>query len=351
MDDDRFAAGVLLQKASTARVPVRVVYITDGDDNPWPQRVLEKRWRLRATDRARWGKRRRREAVAALELLGLRAADARFLGLPDQGLTRALLHDCENTSARIRRMIADWKPTHLLFPSQLDTHPDHSAAALLVRFAFERVPFPKGECALLRYLVHGKCAVSSARAVTLRQSERETAVKRHAIAQHRTQVKFSRRRFMSYAGRPECFLTSSVEGGITLSGAIRGALRTRDELRLIFRFRMKPIGSERPTLYVLGRDRAGAPLTVCTRLPTRAAQVQVTACATGRRLAIASYRGSSFQGLLTFPVRLFGDDDPVFAKISRHRWFFDEAGWTEIAPLFASRGPVNVGAVEQLVSA
>src|SRR4051812_37319644 len=98
-DDESLAAGVLLQKAVAAGAAVSVLYVTDGDDNPWPQRVLEKRWRLDADDRARWGKRRRAEAIAALEVLGLRAADARFLGLPDQGLTRALLHDCEKTSA------------------------------------------------------------------------------------------------------------------------------------------------------------------------------------------------------------------------------------------------------------
>ena len=84
-DDESLDAGVLLQRAVAARSAVRIVYATDGDDNPWPQRLLEKRWRLNDADRARWGKRRRKEAIAALSMLGLSGAHARFLGLPDQG--------------------------------------------------------------------------------------------------------------------------------------------------------------------------------------------------------------------------------------------------------------------------
>ena len=155
-DDESLAAGVLIQKAVARGAAVRVIYITDGDDNPWPQRALEKRWHLTPADRARWGKRRRKEAIAALEVLGLRAADARFLGMPDQGLTRALLHDGLKTSARIGRMISDWAPTHLFFPSELDTHPDHSAVALLLRFAIEDFKLSEKGCASFSYLVHGK---------------------------------------------------------------------------------------------------------------------------------------------------------------------------------------------------
>jgi LmbE family N-acetylglucosaminyl deacetylase len=350
-DDESLAAGVLLQKAIAAGAAVRIVYLTDGDDNPWPQRVLEKRWRLGAQDRARWGKRRRKEAIAALEVLGLQASAARFLGLPDQGLTHALLHDCEQTSARIGRVITSWKPTHLLFPSELDTHPDHSAAALLVCFGLDRVPVAKGSCALLSYLVHGECARFAARAATLRQGDHETAVKRHAIAQHWTQVKFSRRRFLSYAVRPECFLTPSAAGGTTSRGAIREASRTHDELRLVFHFRMRPLDAERPTLRLVGRDRTGSPLAVCMQLPARAAQIQVTDCATSHRIAIAIYRGNAFQGILTFPSTLFAANDPVFAKISRRRWFFDEAGWMKLSPSFADRRPANSAALKQLVSA
>ena len=66
---------------------VRVVYVTDGDDNPWPQRVLERKWRLNAADRRRWGRLRRTEALAALRVLGVNGSATCFLALPDQKLT------------------------------------------------------------------------------------------------------------------------------------------------------------------------------------------------------------------------------------------------------------------------
>ena len=70
-DDESLACSILLQRALRAGAAVRVVYVTDGDDNPWPQRVLERKWRLNATDRRRWGRLRRTEALAALRVLGV----------------------------------------------------------------------------------------------------------------------------------------------------------------------------------------------------------------------------------------------------------------------------------------
>ena len=47
-DDESLACSVPLQQAVGAGAAIRVVYVTDGDDNPWPQRVLERKWRLNA---------------------------------------------------------------------------------------------------------------------------------------------------------------------------------------------------------------------------------------------------------------------------------------------------------------
>lgn len=346
-DDESLAAGVFLQRAVAASAQVRVIYVTDGDDNPWPQRILEKRWRLNASDRARWGKRRRREAIEALKVLGLDATNARFLGLPDQRLTDALLHECDGLSKRMARMIVEWNPTHLLCPSELDTHPDHSAVALLIRFALDRVP-ANTTFALLNYLVHGRRTLFQRLAVDLRQNARETAIKRRAIAQHLTQVKFSRRRFMAYAKRPEYFLNASAQPGVAAGGTVRGAFRTLEQLRLVLRFRMKPLSKQRPTLYLVGRSRANSPLTLKMQLPSHAAHIQITDCVTTNRIGVADYRGTPSQGLLTFPVELFAPDRPVFAKISRRRWCFDEAGWMVIAPLASCWLPIASAAIDQL---
>ena len=106
-DDESLACSILLQRAVRAGAAVRVVYVTDGDDNPWPQRVLERKWRLNANDRRRWGKLRRTEALAALRVLGVNSSATRFLALPDQKLTATLMCDCQSTLERFAEIIAD----------------------------------------------------------------------------------------------------------------------------------------------------------------------------------------------------------------------------------------------------
>lgn len=328
-DDESLAAGILLQKAVAAGADIRVVYITDGDDNPWPQRAMERKWRLSATDRKRWGQRRRREAIAALETLGLRAADARFLGMPDQGLTHLLLHDCRKTAARFSHMIADWAPTHLLSPSAADTHPDHSALAILLRFAIADF-LARHDFVQWSYLVHGRRSLFGKDSRELVQSMREGTRKQLAIVCHATQVKFSRRRFLAYARRAEIFLRDDFRS--TYSGTpIRSIRRSGGTLHLQVRFSLKPLRAEETTLYLIGHDRAGAVVSFCLQLPARHARVQVTDLGSGHRVAIATYRGNAFHGAVALPLTRFAPDRPIYLKLNRRSYFFDEAGWLEIA--------------------
>src|SRR6185295_13481512 len=98
----------------------RVVFVTDGERNPWPQRVRERRWRIAGDARGRWGALRRREARAALAALNVPSQHARFLGLPDQGLTSLLVAQTEHAVALIAAELADWGPTLILAPSCRD---------------------------------------------------------------------------------------------------------------------------------------------------------------------------------------------------------------------------------------
>src|SRR5437870_5121590 len=119
-DDEALACSVILQKAVRAGAAIRIVYVTDGDDNPWPQRAIERRWRLNTSDRERWGKLRRSEALAALRVLGIDPSDVQFLALPDQGVTDLLLRDCNSALTPLMQVIDDWSPTDILVPSLSD---------------------------------------------------------------------------------------------------------------------------------------------------------------------------------------------------------------------------------------
>ena len=214
-DDEALACSVILQQAVRAGAAIRIVYVTDGDDNPWPQRAVERRWRLSASDRKRWGKLRRSEALAALRVLDIHPADVQFLALPDQGLTDLLLRDCNSALTRIHQVIDDWSPTDILAPSLSDIHPDHNAVAVMMRLIF--ADFLAPGVSQWNYLVHGRSPAFFDRAAELSPSEVETAKKRDAIRRHQTQIKLSRRRFLRYATRPERFFVSNARA---LSGAM-----------------------------------------------------------------------------------------------------------------------------------
>ena len=338
-DDESLAAGVLLQKAVAVGAAIRVVYVTDGDNNPWPQRAVEKRWRLTAADRLRWGERRRAEALAALQVLGIDSTDAHFMGLPDQHVTDALLHDCNALSKRFAATIAEWRPTLLLVPSERDTHPDHSAVTILTHLATQKLAAGVRHFRLLTYLVHGNRETFATHAGVLKQSAEEASQKRRAIAQHRSQVKFSRRRFMSYASRSELFALGDAETHVPGKHPITIVQRSDTQLRLSLHSRFQTFGTKPAILYLVGRTHDGAPLSIQLRL-TAEAKVQMTNCATGHRVGLATCHGRSFAGEIELPIRIFSSDSPLFAKLARRRWFFDEAGWAVI-PAVTSDTPTD----------
>ena len=78
-DDESIGAGGLLLRAKQAGAQVRVIFCTSGDNNPWPQRAIEKCVFISASARLRWAARRRDEARAALRfLLGGEAWQGKF---------------------------------------------------------------------------------------------------------------------------------------------------------------------------------------------------------------------------------------------------------------------------------
>jgi LmbE family N-acetylglucosaminyl deacetylase len=327
-DDEALACSVILQQAVRAGAVIRIVYVTDGDNNPWPQRVLERRWRLSASDRKRWGKLRRAEALAALRVLDIQSGDVRFLALPDQGLTGLLLRDCYSALTPLTQVIDDWSPTDILAPALSDIHPDHNAVAVMMRLIF--ADFLAPGVSQWNYLVHGRSSAFFDRATKLSPSEVEIATKCDAIRCHKTQVKLSKRRFLRYAVRPERFLRVERESAVRSDGAVHSVSRTRDNLNLNLRFTADPFRMRRSKFFILGRDSLGRKRACQIRLPSCSADLEMLDCATNHSIGIARYRGHRFGGEFTLPLHLFSPIHDLFIKVDRRSWFFDEAGWIEI---------------------
>jgi LmbE family N-acetylglucosaminyl deacetylase len=205
-DDETLATGELIQDARAAGAAVRVVFATDGDNNPWPQRWCEKRLRIGPAERARWGRRRRAEAIGALGRLGVDAGDATFLGWPDLGLTDALERD-DAAIERIAAEMAGFAPTHIAVPSLKDRHPDHAALRVLTELALRRTPH---RCEVLGYVVHGRTA--DAGDWHLARDASRHSRKLDALDAHASQTSLSRGRLMQWAAVPESFERTEVRG-------------------------------------------------------------------------------------------------------------------------------------------
>jgi LmbE family N-acetylglucosaminyl deacetylase len=184
----------LLQVAMAAGAAVRVVVLTDGDNNPWPQRWIEKRWHIGPAERARWGTRRREEARDAMRLLGISGDAACFFGLADLGLTDILMRGDADVNRRLAGEISAFRPNLVVLPSLSDRHPDHSAAFILVTQALAAggIPMPR----LLTFAVHG-VPDEGGTAVALNPAQRD--LKGAAIQAHASQMRLSRTRFLRYA--------------------------------------------------------------------------------------------------------------------------------------------------------
>lgn len=203
-DDESLAAGGLIQRAIALGVPVGVVFASDGENNPWPQRLLERRLWIGPRQREVWADRRRGEAAAALHALG-EPIHAVRLGWPDGGLTRLLRDATERALSTLRGVIVRARPTLLVMPGMGDRHPDHSALHVLTALALRGV---RGDArpGCLGYVLHGcahECAPCSA---VFRLNAAERAGKRRAIEAHASQMALGRGRLLGFARGNEAFV-------------------------------------------------------------------------------------------------------------------------------------------------
>ncbi|HET6545533.1 MAG TPA: PIG-L family deacetylase [Rhodanobacteraceae bacterium] len=326
-DDETIAAGILIQSAIASGADVRVVFVTDGDNNPWPQRWLERRWRIGPADRERWGGRRRRETLAALAVLGVEEASARFLGWPDQGLTDCLMRGGEAETA-LAGEIAAFAPTHVVLPTLTDRHPDHSALSVLVDLVLMR---NGPACERLGYVLHGPPPA----AATIPQCSDPGLQQRkqQALLSYATQVSLSRGRLLRLAGRPESFERIENARGV----------RPADSDDLVLHLPLPPLPG-RAHLHSLLVVLAGQMSTVrgCIRLPPlRKMRHATTLAMRGMDGSAARIECSATALRVTIPGAAAGLLRG-YVKLERD-WprllIFDAAGWRDVDDCLA---PDNV---------
>ena len=324
-DDESLGGGGLVQKAVTAGAQMRFVFLTSGDRNPWPQRILERRLVVGSKARGRWGARRRQEALNALALLGIgEPAEAHFLHWPDQGVTSLLMTADEAALETICRLIAEWRPTHLLTPAAEDTHPDHSAFFVLLQIALDRlrrrgltVPH------VFSYLVHVPRAVLALDVRALRLSPAEKAVKAGAIQAHESQM-LSRKRFVAHARETEEF-------HLPLTAQCRHPHHPILSARPLLTFRGAILHLALETV-LEGSRRWSLPF------PGRTARVRLRDTIIGQPARWATVRIQGRTATVCVPVFSAQPLSQLFAKFDRRPLFFDLAGWREL-PVDADRGP------------
>ena len=211
-DDETIATGLLIQQVQAAGGEVQILLLTAGDNNPWPQRWMERRLRIGSADRRRWGRRRHAEIHQALQRLDLPPSALQTMGWPDMGITDCLLQPDHAAVPSMAAAIRRFHPSLIAMPSLDDRHPDHSAAHVLVRLALAGQTDPPP---LLAFLVHGQAPDRGSFEVCGSPGQREK--KLMALTAHHSQMALSGNRMRRLAARPERYAGVPTVPGIASS--------------------------------------------------------------------------------------------------------------------------------------
>ena len=331
-DDEALAMGGLLQRAAAVGAFVFVAFLTDGENNPWPQRAADRRWRIGPTERARWGARRRSEALRSLRALGLGPERVSFLGFADQRLTPLLVDGDPGFTRALRELLGEVIPTHVVSPSAQDHHPDHSALSVAMRAALATTRRHAG-IRLFEYVVHDRTQSPAGTPVRVRLGAGEIERKRRAIACHASQLIFRRRELLAFATAGEFFHEIAAPGADEPCHPIRSAEIEGD--RLVLRLSRRPCTRAfgPVSVHFLFPGLHGIRRTMTLELPWRSGTAPLR-FSDGRAYPHpAHYRGGPYRGVLSLPVAPMPRLVPGYVKLESRFGFFDEAGWRTLPEL------------------
>lgn len=183
-DDEAIGCAGVIQEAIKAQAEVRIVYLTNGDHNAPSFIVYEKRITMRQGEFIHMGQVRQKEAIKAMEFLGLSKDDLVFLGYPDFGtfeifckywqsprpfrdrMTRissvpyknspsyGAPYYAENILSDLTKQIRHYKPDKIFVTHPADVNVDHKTFYLFLQIALSDleglIPKPK----VYPYLIH-----------------------------------------------------------------------------------------------------------------------------------------------------------------------------------------------------
>lgn len=315
-DDESIATGGIVLAARAAGASLRVIVLTDGDNNPWPQRWVEKRWTIDAAAQARWGARRRAEAGDAMRLLGVAEQDYRFLGLPDQGLTDLLMRADGDIIDALAREIQSFKPTEVVVPALSDRHPDHSAAFILVAQANAHAAASPSH--VLTFAVHGGGSEKGSVVLGLSDAQRDT--KREAIRAHASQMHLGGERFLKFARSEESYrrqpLPPVADPKHPLRARFDGGRLNIEIDRSLWKSSLRGL-----SLFIVGNNvRWSVPLDDSNAIVHDCIADTKGACAELKR------NGDKWRVSIAATASAF----PGYVKLARRRpgiWVFDRFGW------------------------
>lgn len=332
-DDETLAAGGLLQRSLAVGAAVRVVFVTDGENNPWAQRATERRWRIGPAERVRWGLRRRQEALAALACLGVAPRQAGFLGFPDQGLTALLLAGGGRAPKAMAEEIAQFRPTLLASPSSRDLHPDHSALAVMVRTMLAGLGDNATRPSERHYIVHHSGPLSMRDGLAIDLSPLEIERKRRAILCHASQLTLRKPALLEFAEAHERFEPERAPQANAANHPLRHGFVEHETLILDVVPAPRP-GAWGPIdlLVALAHPGTGATRVLTARLPRGAGRINIEDRASGARLATGELERHARATRILLPAFLIAGWPSVHVKLERRFGFFDEAGWRGLPP-------------------
>ena len=321
-DDESLAAGGLLQRAQKNGSAVRVLFATDGDNNPWAQRAVEHIWKIGPGARIRWAQRRRGESLAALARLGVAADQAVYLGHPDQGLTALMLDDPRSLVDELVQQCSAWRPTLVIAPSMNDLHPDHSAWGVAARLAWRRLDGGCTPFTLIAYLVHGHALKAGESRIAWMLSDEELANKRSAIMCHRTQLRYGSNRLLRHARAIEVYERVNQRDSSAPLYAHRAAFERGNLI-------LEQSGSatrQAVRVHVLAASEDDDLRTFSVVVSHRS-KGAVRQAKGGHTIARANVQRLGRSLRLEIPETILGRPSLVLTKWVNKQWFFDESGW------------------------